>query len=81
MGAARDLYLRARLAVPGNEDAYETLCRAAGLWRAEERPFSAGMAMLRAVESILQDRFSRAIDWSTLIHSDHDHVRREAHFG
>ena len=51
MGAARDLYLQARLAVPGNEDAYETLCRAAGLWRAEEQPFSAGMAMLRAVDA------------------------------
>ncbi len=51
MGAARDLYLRARLAVPGNEDACETLCRAAGLWRAEEQPFSAGMAMLRAVDA------------------------------
>jgi tRNA-splicing ligase RtcB len=39
------------------------------------------LAMLRAVESILHDGFSTSIDWTTLIHSDHDHVRREAHFG
>jgi len=39
------------------------------------------LAMLRAVESILHDRFATAIDWTTLIHSDHDHVRRETHFG
>ena len=39
------------------------------------------LGMLRAVESILQDGFSTAIDWTTLIHSDHDHVRRETHFG
>jgi tRNA-splicing ligase RtcB (3'-phosphate/5'-hydroxy nucleic acid ligase) len=39
------------------------------------------LAMLRAVESILQDRFATAIDWTTRIHSDHDHVRRESHFG
>jgi tRNA-splicing ligase RtcB len=39
------------------------------------------LAMLRAVESILQEGFATAIDWTTLIHSDHDHVRRETHFG
>ncbi len=39
------------------------------------------LAMLHAVESILCDGFSTAIDWTTLIHSDHDHVRRETHFG
>ena len=39
------------------------------------------LAMLRAVETILHDGFSTAIDWTTLIHSDHDHVRRETHFG
>ena len=39
------------------------------------------LAILRAVESILHDGFSTAIDWTTLIHSDHDHVRRETHFG
>jgi len=38
------------------------------------------LAMLRAVESILKERFVAAIDWATLIHSDHDHVRREIHF-
>src|SRR5260370_30408696 len=37
--------------------------------------------MLRAAESILHEGFSTAIDWTTLIHSDHDHVRRETHFG
>jgi len=39
------------------------------------------LAMLRAVETIFQDGFSTSIDWTTLIHSDHDHVLRETHFG
>lgn len=39
------------------------------------------LAMLRAVDSIFEDRFSAAVDWATLIHSDHDHVRLETHFG
>lgn len=39
------------------------------------------LAMLRVVESILRQGFATDIDWSTLIHSDHDHVRRETHFG
>jgi tRNA-splicing ligase RtcB len=37
--------------------------------------------MLRAVEAILESEFATAVDWNTLIHSDHDHVRREVHFG
>lgn len=39
------------------------------------------LAMLRAVEAILEDEFATTLDWTTLIHSDHDHVRRECHFG
>ncbi len=39
------------------------------------------LAMLRAVESTFREGFSTTIDWSTLIQSDHDHVRRESHFG
>ncbi len=39
------------------------------------------LAMLHAVESILLKEFSTPVDWATLIHSDHDHVRRETHFG
>jgi tRNA-splicing ligase RtcB len=39
------------------------------------------LAMLRAVELLLHEGFSATLDWSTLIHSDHDHVRRETHFG
>jgi tRNA-splicing ligase RtcB len=39
------------------------------------------LAMLRAVEAILESEFATAVDWNTLIHSDHDHVRRECHFG
>ena len=39
------------------------------------------LAMLRAVEAILAEYFSVTVDWPTLIHSDHDHVRREDHFG
>lgn len=38
------------------------------------------LAMLRSVERILKERFSTDINWTTLIHSDHDHVRRENHF-
>jgi tRNA-splicing ligase RtcB len=37
------------------------------------------LAMLRAVEAILESEFATAVDWNTLIHSDHDHVRREVH--
>jgi len=37
--------------------------------------------MLRAVEAILHHEFALTLDWATLIHSDHDHVRRERHFG
>jgi tRNA-splicing ligase RtcB len=39
------------------------------------------LEMLRSVERILSTEFSVDIDWSTLIHSDHDHVQRENHFG
>jgi hypothetical protein len=51
MGTARDLFRQVGWAVHGKPDAYETLCRAAELWRAEGQPFSAGMAMLRAVDA------------------------------
>jgi hypothetical protein len=51
MGEARDLFRRVGWAVHGKQDAYETLCKAAELWRAEGQPFSAGMAMLRAVDA------------------------------
>ncbi|SFI49120.1 RtcB family protein [Planctomicrobium piriforme] len=39
------------------------------------------LAMLRAVDCILQSSFSTALDWETLIHTDHDHVQLESHFG
>lgn len=48
----------------------------ARMYAAENR-----LAMLRAVESILKERFETNIDWPMLVHSDHDHVRREIHFG
>jgi hypothetical protein len=51
MGAARDLFRQVGWSVHGTPDAYEMLCRAAELWRAEGQPFSAGMAMLRAVDA------------------------------
>jgi tRNA-splicing ligase RtcB len=38
------------------------------------------LEMLRSVERILSTEFTVDIDWSTLIHSDHDHVQRETHF-
>jgi len=39
------------------------------------------LEMLRSVEGILGKEFSVGINWSSLIHSDHDHVQRETHFG
>jgi hypothetical protein len=51
MGAARDLFREVGWPVHGKPDAYEALCRAAELWREEGQPFSAGMAMLRAVDA------------------------------
>ena len=36
MGAARDLFRQVGWAVHGNPDAYETRCKAAELWRAED---------------------------------------------
>src|SRR5689334_21643791 len=51
MGTARDLFRQVGWMVHGKPDAYETLCRAAELWHAEGQPFSAGMAMLHAVDA------------------------------
>ncbi len=51
MGAARDLFRQVGWLAQHKPDAYETLCRAAELCRAEGQPFSAGMAMLRAVDA------------------------------
>ncbi len=39
------------------------------------------LAMARAVEALMQEIFSTSLDWSTLIHCHHNHVRRETHFG
>ena len=39
------------------------------------------LAMARAVESLLGSLFEVAVDWSTLIHCHHNHVRQETHFG
>ena len=39
------------------------------------------LAMAVAIESLIQDLFAASIDWSTLIHSQHNHVRREIHAG
>src|SRR5262245_1573459 len=51
MGAARGLFRQVGWAVHGDPNAHETLRRAAELWRAEGQPFSAGIAMLRAVDA------------------------------
>jgi hypothetical protein len=51
MGAARHLFLEVGWLVHGKPDAYQKLCRAAELWRAEGQSFSAGIAMLRAVDA------------------------------
>lgn len=39
------------------------------------------LSMARAVESLLRTLFTESFDWSTLIHSHHNHVRRERHGG
>lgn len=39
------------------------------------------LAMARSVAAAAQQLFRIDIDWSTLIHGDHNHVRREQHFG
>jgi tRNA-splicing ligase RtcB len=39
------------------------------------------LAMVRAVATILYELFSVTADATTLIHSHHNHVRRETHFG
>jgi len=39
------------------------------------------LAMLRAAERLLRELFGVSLDWQALIHADHNHVRRETHFG
>ncbi|MDX1944536.1 MAG: RtcB family protein [Pirellulaceae bacterium] len=39
------------------------------------------LAMLRCVEQVLHDLFAVSVEWPTLIHADHNHVRRESHDG
>jgi tRNA-splicing ligase RtcB (3'-phosphate/5'-hydroxy nucleic acid ligase) len=39
------------------------------------------LAMVRAVEGLMQRQFGIVADWETLIHSDHNHVRSEEHCG
>jgi tRNA-splicing ligase RtcB len=38
-------------------------------------------AMLHSVEALLMQNFNTSLDWPTLIHTDHNHVARETHFG
>jgi tRNA-splicing ligase RtcB len=39
------------------------------------------LAMLRGVEGLLQELWGCELIWHTLIHANHNHVRRELHFG
>jgi len=39
------------------------------------------LAMLRATEELLREMLGVTIDWNTLIHANHNHVRQETHFG
>jgi tRNA-splicing ligase RtcB len=39
------------------------------------------LAMLRATEAIVGELFGVGLDWPTLIHANHNHVRQESHFG
>jgi len=38
------------------------------------------LAMIHAVDCLLQKLFDVKVDWETLIHANHNHVRREIHF-
>jgi tRNA-splicing ligase RtcB len=38
------------------------------------------LAMLRATEQLLAELFGATLDWTTLIHANHNHVRLEHHF-
>jgi tRNA-splicing ligase RtcB len=50
--------------------------RWARVYAAENR-----LAMLQAVAQWMHERFAVAVDWNLLIHTDHNHVEREQHFG
>jgi tRNA-splicing ligase RtcB len=39
------------------------------------------LAMLGAVETLLDELFGVAADWGSLVHADHNHVRRESYGG
>lgn len=39
------------------------------------------LSMLRSVAAILVELFGAPMDWESMIQSDHNHVRRESHFG
>lgn len=39
------------------------------------------LAMLAAVEALLEDLFNVSADWDSLVHADHNHVRLETHGG
>lgn len=39
------------------------------------------LAMLGAVEALLEELFGVAADWDSLVHADHNHIRRESHGG
>jgi hypothetical protein len=51
MSAARDLFLNIGWLVRANEGAHDKLLKVAELWRADGQHFSAGIAMLRAVDA------------------------------
>ncbi len=51
MSAARELFLSIGWIVNGNEGAHEKPCQVAELWRADGQHFSAGIAMLRAIDA------------------------------
>ena len=51
MSKAHDLFVAVPWMATGNQDAYERLCKAAQLWRADGEDFSAGMAVLRAAKA------------------------------
>jgi tRNA-splicing ligase RtcB len=39
------------------------------------------LLMLRATEQVLDELFRVPLQWETLVHSNHNHVRQESHFG
>src|SRR5437016_3141331 len=77
MSTARELFSSALpLHVPGNDDAYEKLSRAAELWRSDGQHFSAGVCMMDACHAAW-GRADRILDAMRMAVADLERVIAE----